>query len=248
MVAALLAACGPTRDPDAPEPDRPPDYRTIKFADGFDGTTLDGSKWTLNKFAAGAGTSPSYNGHESACYDSQLVRVGGGDLTLGMASGPSCLGYPHRGSSISTYRRVKIAPPAVIEVDVCLTADQDGLVDWPAVWTVGVTDSWGLSWPSQGEIDLLEGLGGNGRATYHDSDGAQTFGTFGRSAGCRVVSVWWRDHRLTAYRNGLRAGPDATGVVDTPQILILGAQGAGDIGGNDAFADVRVRSVIVWGP
>lgn len=65
----------------------------------------------------------------------------------------------------------------VFEFRVRLPAGPNGkLADWPALWFSG------RPWPNEGEIDLLEGLGGTDQVTYH----------YGTITSQHSISTSWR--------------------------------------------------------
>ncbi len=231
FAALALVACSPYG---STNPDGPPKYTRTVISDEFN--TFDTRVWSTGKFGQ-SGVTPPYNSRETACYSPANVTVDGYLHLRYTDPATTPCGKPYLGASISTYRKIDLRPPVVIEARVCLNGGAGGIYNWPAFWTVGS----GLDWPRLGEIDIMEGLGGRARGTYHDADGTQTFAEMGRTVGCHVYAIWWRDHRVTEFLDGHRFGIDATGVVDDPQDLILGAQGSGDIGGDDRYPDeVRV--------
>ena len=114
--------------------------------------------------------------------------------------------------------------------------------DWPAFWADG------QHWPKDGEIDVLEGLGG--QACWHFINPAAARG--GCAAG-RYYNGWhtfganWEPGSIIYYYDGRIVGKIKSGITHAPMYLIL----------NNATAhryqipvrvpaDMRVAYVRVW--
>jgi Glycosyl hydrolases family 16 len=131
----------------------------LAFDDEFDGTVLDRSKWTameggnMNNVTTTAGN----------------VSVGGGVATLQLSDSThgaeicTCIG---RRSGEFT-----LPPGGVAEARVYFPgSDNEHIYNWPGWWVSGP------NWPTAGEHDIAEGLGGDLTVNYHSSSGAHNFG------------------------------------------------------------------------
>jgi hypothetical protein len=108
------------------------------------------------------GTGP-VNYEEAACYDPGNVSVGQ-FLQMAVTTTP-CLSaksgnwLPYTGAYLSGPFRQRYG---AFEADIYLPADPSGVIaNWPAFWLVAP------HWPTGGEIDVMEGLGGRACSTFH---------------------------------------------------------------------------------
>ena len=144
----------------------PPAYL---FDEEFNGTSLDTSKWTPNWF----GTVGPVNSAEAAGYSSSHLSVGGGYLSMTLTADPIYspkLGktVPYTGALLTTQPsgQFKVTPPYRIEARMFLPASGGQVANWPAFWSNG------NSWPTDGENDVMEGLGGDACWHYHSPPAA----------------------------------------------------------------------------
>jgi hypothetical protein len=90
------------------------------------------------------------------------------------------------------------------------------ILNWPAFWADG------QNWPKDGEIDVLEGLGG--RACWHFVNpatvrGGCAAGTF--SNGWHTFAADWEPGSITYYYDGRSARTIRSGITHAPMYLIL---------------------------
>lgn len=148
---------------------------TRVLSDDFSRPSLNRSLWTPGWF--GTGVTGPVNTAENACYDSSLARVpGDGSLHLSLVPRESTCGGSTRsytGALVSsdpsdgvTGHRGFQYTYGYLEVRAYLPAAGPGVIaNWPAIWSDG------QSWPTDGENDTMEGLGGSTCFHFHSPSG-----------------------------------------------------------------------------
>jgi len=120
------------------------------------------------------------------------------------------------------------------------------LPDWPAVWSLGVTNS--------DEIDAMEGLGSLGQACYHVHPPAGSEGPGGCQPGSDSYAGWhtygalWEPGVATYYYDGKEVGHVvSSSLKPSPQYLIMDMVPPGCCGGPLAIPDsMLIEYVRVW--
>lgn len=213
---------------------------TTKFDDEFTGSSVDASKWTANWLGAPGAITPPVNGYEPECYDPKQATVANGELDL-TAIASSCTAggqtYSYRSGMIQSNGRFNFTHGA-LEARIWTPA---GTGMWPAFWTDG------QSWPTDGEIDVLEGNGTN-KSGYHYSCGGGcgpggTAVVSGATSGWHIYSANWQSGTITWYHDGVPVFSYPT-QTNSPMYLIL------NLGLNSTSsavpAKMRVDYVRVW--
>jgi beta-glucanase (GH16 family) len=189
------------------------------FDSEFNGSSLDGSRWTTGW--GGSGITEDPNGDAQDCYDPKQVGMGQGHLNLTVISQTEfCNGtsQPYTSGAVTTdgafsftygYMEARLWMPGSGSVS-----------DWPAFWADG------QNWPKTGEIDTVEGL--DGAACYHfidlvgtlpSSNGACASGSF--SGGWHTFAADWEPGSVTYYYDGTEMWQDTTGITAKPMYLVL---------------------------
>ena len=187
------AASTPTPPPTPPPAPTPPPTSSptpvgvsgawsLAFDDEFDGTSLDTTKWSPNWFGDGGKM------NNVGTYASN-VTVAGGNLLLQLASSTS-------GALIHTdysAGRYQLPVGGYTEARISFPgATGEQWSNWPAWWASG------SNWPSAGEHDIAEGLGGTPTVNYHSPSGPHNFGT--------IAGVWGDTfHTYGVYRKAASA-------------------------------------------
>ena len=218
---------------------------TLKFADEFNGSSPDLSKWQPNWLGSSntAITKP-INGAEQSCYDPAQVYEGGGALKLS-AVARSCDGYPYASGLINSASHYTFTY-GYLEARLWLDGSST-VKNWPAFWADGAG-----AWPTTGEIDVMEGLGGSPAWHYHwGSSGApqQVGGTPAMSSrtGWHVFGADWEPGAIKFYYDGQYVGQATSGVVGSPMYLILNYGVSSSVSGPiQAPSSVLVDYVRVW--
>jgi beta-glucanase (GH16 family) len=213
---------------------------TLRFADEFS-SGLDTSKWNVGWFGTGVTKAP--NGAEWACMDPANVRVANGELQLSLASRQqSCGGttQPYSGGLVNTNGKFEFSYGAY-EVRAWLPGTGGVMANWPAIWADG------QNWPTDGEIDVMEGLGGQACWHFHYTGGGPggcASGTY--FGGWHTFAANWEPGAITYYYDGVQVGRLTSGITSAPEYLIL-ANSTGQWGGPTLTpATMRVDYVRVW--
>lgn len=211
LVLLIVVACTPYR---GGQPDGPPNGKLL-FGEEFD--SFNSSVWTKGWY----GSAP-VNNYETACYADSQVSVTSGSLDLhGIAQTTTCGGKarPYLSGNIQSRDKMEFTPPIYIEARVWTDNVGDKIANWPAVWMDG------HNWPTTGELDIMEGLGGVAESTWHGPQGQNHIATCGNTLGWHIYGVLWKKGSVTGYCDGIQSGSySGSNVVDAPQYLIIGNQ------------------------
>ena len=240
----------------SPMPVGDPGSWHLVFDDEFNGSGLDSSKWSTGWFGSGITGGVGGTG-ENDCYDPAQAVVSGGELDLNLiAASEQCSGTSKGyATGFVTTDGLFSYSYGFAEARIWLPGS-GSISDWPSFWQDG------QSWPADGELDILEGLGGQACAHWHGPTGnGAGYGPNG-GTGCPAGSFtggWhtfgadWEPGIVTWYYDGkdigcIASSGSACGAYDTtitgaPQYLILG-MGIG----SPALAPVTQRNdyVRVW--
>jgi beta-glucanase (GH16 family) len=203
----------------------------------FDGTSLNKRIWSPLWFSSGA----TPNG-VPMLPSNVAVAKGDLDLTLTGRSGgivstnPADQQPDHVGFQF-TY--------GFVEARIYLPETAGRIANWPAWWT----DS--QHWPISGEMDVVEGLGGQACWHFHyGTSVADEHGPGGCSnrgyAGWHIYGAKWQKGEVTYYYDGVVAGRVTTGVTGSPMYLILESSAGAESGPSVRPATMRVDYVRIW--
>jgi beta-glucanase (GH16 family) len=196
---------------------------TLVWHDEFDGSSLDLSKWRPNWFGStDTAVTVAVNVLEVSCYDPAQVSVSGGNLELTAVATTNAACKKKDGSQASYASGLVMSDGrynftyGFVEARMWLPPGTGTPENWAAFWVNGQV------WPEDGEIDVMETLGGGSdtRWTYHyDSDtGAgtthsQITGTPNNmisGAGWHVFGANWQPDEITFYYDGKSMGSVAS--------------------------------------
>lgn len=194
----------------------------LVFDDEFSGSSLNLGQWQPN-WLAGDNTSITkpVNGYEENCYDPAQVGVGG-DLLTFSAVQRDCLAnngttYHYASGLINSYSHFQMTY-GFIEARILLDNTEVGVANWPAFWTDGTG-----TWPTTGEIDIMEGLGGQLTWHYHYGQNSQNGGNYpviGPVTGWHTYAAEWQPGIIKWYFDGTFIAQQLNGVVENPMFLI----------------------------
>jgi len=193
---------------------------TLRFADEFNSDRLDLTKWRPN-WLAGNDTDATkpVNSGEVSCYDPSQVKEDGGVLTI-QAVARSCIDnggrqYPYASGLIESYGHFTFIF-GYIEARIFVTRGSGAPPSWPAFWADGTGP-----WPTTGELDVMELLGGNFCYRFHS-----LLGSLGNCPNIMDNSGWhtfganWQKGVVTYYYDGVQVGSIYDGITHTPMYLI----------------------------
>ena len=232
-------------------------WGTPIFDDEFTGTSLDTSKWSEGWFSSSpTAISGPVNTLEVDCYDPAQVAVNNGELDLTLTQkSETCTGEsrPYATGLITTDGKFSYTY-GFAEARIWVPGN-GSIADWPSFWQDG------QSWPNDGELDVLEGLGGQACGHWHGPSGGIGIG-WNDGSGCSSATYtggWhtfaadWTANSITWYYDGqdmgsvtaAQASASGNSLVGEPQYLILGLGAAGS-GTVASPATQRVDYVRVW--
>jgi beta-glucanase (GH16 family) len=203
----------------------------LAWADEFNGTSLDLNKWRPNWFGAtDTSVTKPINTYEESCYDPANVKVQGGLLVLTAVK----LAAPKAGCTLRSGANAAYSSGMVFsnydyrftygyyEVRMNLPGANGKPENWPSFWSNG------QSWPKDGEIDVMEVLGGEPRWHYHYEDSTGKHRSVGSGydlispkTGWHTFGVLWEPGKLTFYYDGKNVGSVTSGVVTSEHYLII---------------------------
>ena len=218
------------------------------FDDEFNASSLNTSVWNRGWLSSGL-TGPM-NTEEVECYGPGQDVEGGGELDLNLvakaqkncleAGGPGVVSEPYLSGMVNT--RLKFSYTyGYLETRVWLPGTTSKGTDWPGVWEVGNPA------PRDGEIDVVEGLGGRACWYFHDSTGAGYGNCSGVYAGgWHTFGADWEPGSVTWYFDGVRVGQETTNITGDPMYLIADLAADHTYGGPVAPGTMRIDYVRVW--
>jgi beta-glucanase (GH16 family) len=233
------------------QPTGVPGTWNLIFDDEFSGTSLNAANWSTGWF--GAGITKSVTAGEPECYDPSHVVEANGELDLSLTQESESCGatQPYTSGIVTTNGKFSFTY-GFVEVRAWLPTLANGqAADWPAIWLDG------QSWPNDGEIDLMEGLGGSVCAHWHGpTNGGAGYGA-GGGTGCpagtytggwHTFAADWEPGIVTYYYDGKSIGSVSSStstITGSPMYIILNLAGEPG-GGTTAPATLRIKYVRVW--
>ena len=232
-------AAQPTTSPTGPVGD-PGNWRPI-FDDEFDGSSLNTTKWSVGWF--GSGITQPLTPAELECFDPAEVSVGGGELDLGMIAKSETCGGKTRSyaSGIVTTNGKFSFTYGFMEAKVWVPGTGGVIADWPDVWLDG------QNWPTDGEIDIMEGLSGQACWHFHYPGGQPgDCSSASFTGGWHTFGADWEPGSITYYYDGTAVGTITSGVTSAPMYIILSLAADTVNGGPVGPATIRFDYVHVW--
>jgi beta-glucanase (GH16 family) len=212
----------------------------LVFDDEFSGSTLNAGDWSTGWLGAGRITAP-VNAEELECYDPKHVVVTGGELQINLTETPEFCGQsrPYTSGMITTDGKFSFTY-GFIEARVWLPSSSV-INDWPAIWADG------QSWPQDGELDVVEGLGGQACWHFHNSAGAPGgCETASFAGGWHTFGADWEPGTVTWYYDGIPVGTVSSGITSDPMFLAIDLAADTIYGGPVTPGTLEVDYMRVW--
>jgi hypothetical protein len=204
----------------------------LVFDDEFNGSSLNTTTWSPDWFGSG-------NTQNQTVMDSSNVSVSSGDLNLVVTGGTGGLVSTNPSDGQSGHSGYQFTY-GFVEARIYLPASGSTIANWPAWWTNG------QSWPTDGEMDVMEGLGGSACYHFHDSSGGPGGCASGNYSGWHIYGANWQPGVVTYYYDGTEVGSINSGITSQPMYLIL-ENSTGSYGGTVVTpATMKVDYVRVW--
>lgn len=218
------ASCGTTP---------PPTGWTLAWADEFNGTSLDTSKWNIEVNGNGGGN------NELQYYTArpENIRVTGGELVI-EARREAYLGKQYTSGRITTQNKASWQYGRM-EARMKIPT---GKGTWPAFWMLGNSIST-VGWPASGEIDIMEHVNSEPvtHGTIHWSNQNNAYANYGGPSGTldfsqyHVYAVEWDASAIRWYVDGnkfhevnIAGGINGTSEFHAPYFLLFNLA----VGGN----------------
>lgn len=191
---------------------------TLVFHDDFTGTTLNQTNWVPYWFSDGT----VLPGRTMRGYASNVTVNGQLNLRMISTNGACISSNPHGGVKPGFQFAYGYA-----EAQITLPTNGTVIAHWPAWWLDG------QHWPTNGEIDIMEGLSGHAAWHYHyDSGGGLDShpigGNINTSPGTHIYGVNWYPGHLDFYYDGTLVASANNGslsggatISSSPMYLIL---------------------------
>ncbi len=167
-MAAFGVGCDNSVDQNIPDAEATPEGWTLVWADEFDGSALDASKWEM-QLGDGCPDLCGWGNNEQQIYQEENLAVGDGLLTITArqdlieADTTVVDGDTTFVEADTVYTSSRIRTKGMgdwtygrFEIRAKLPQPQQGL--WPAIWMLSTDEVYG-DWPKSGEIDIMEAIG-----------------------------------------------------------------------------------------
>jgi beta-glucanase (GH16 family) len=225
----------------------------LVFDSEFNGSSLDATKWS-GWFGSGL-TGPTR--YSDNLWSASQVSVSNGSLQIAAIHETNTNShgtFPYTSGIVTTMQAAyPFFKPALFsftygyaEARMWLPANGSAIANWPAFWLYAT----GLShtYPN-GEIDILEGLGGLARAHLISSLGTQgpLIGAGTYAGGWHTFAADWEPNAITFYYDGVSIGSFTTGIPSAPMFLIISNDISQELGMHPIVpATLMVDYVRVW--
>jgi len=230
------ASCGSTPPPTTP-PTTPPSGWTLAWADEFNGSALDTSKWNIEVNGNGGGN------NELQYYTARAenIRVTGGELVI-EARKEAYMGKQYTSGRITTQNKLSWQYGRMESRMKIPT----GKGTWPAFWMLGNSIS-SVGWPASGEIDIMEHINSEAlvHGTIHWSDTNNNYANYGGPSAnldfsqYHVYAVEWDASAIRWYVDGnkyhevnIAGGINGTSEFHSPFFLLFNLAVGGNWPGN----------------
>jgi beta-glucanase (GH16 family) len=210
---------------------------TLKFDDEFaNDSSLNTTVWSPDWFGSG-------NTQNQTLMTSSNVSISGGYLNLEATSSSGAI-VSTNPDDVQTGHTGYQFTYGYAEAKIYLPASGSEIANWPAWWTNG------QDWPTDGEMDIMEGLGGSACYHFHYGTSGNPQGpggcASGNYSGWHIYGADWQPGSVTYYYDGTEVGQITSGITSMPMYLII-ENSTGSYGGPVVTpTDMLVDYVRVW--
>lgn len=239
------ASCGTT-----PPPPPPPAGWTLAWADEFNGSSLDASKWNIEVNGNGGGN------NELQYYTArpENIRVTGGSLVI-EARQEAYMGKQYTSGRITTQNKASWQYGRM-EARMKIPT---GKGTWPAFWMLGDAIST-VGWPASGEIDIMEHVNTEAfvHGTIHWSNENNAYANYGGPSGnldfsqFHLYAVEWDASAIRWYVDGVKfhevniaGGINGTSEFHAPYFLLFNLAIGGNWPGSPDASTVFPKQMLV---
>jgi Ca2+-binding RTX toxin-like protein len=187
------------------------------FGDEFNGTSVNTSVWGTNWLGVPGTITKPVASSEIGAYDPAQVSESGGVLHLKAIASPvtvNGVNYNYRSGLVNTYDTFR-QTYGYFEARINLEGSGGKISDWPAFWLAG------NNWPTDGELDVMEGLGGDAAYHFHSPAGGPGKTVPGDYTGWHVFGALWEPGKVSYYYDNVLVGTITSGITSAPQYLIM---------------------------
>lgn len=212
----------------------------LLFNDNFTGTSLNKTNWAPYWFSDGT-LNPGSN---TRGYASNVTVNGQLNLLLNNLTNGACVSSNPGGGAKPGFQFTY----GYAEAQLTLPTNSGVIAHWPSWWLDG------QHWPTDGEIDIMEGLSGHAAWHYHydsggGADGHPIGGNINTSPGTHIYGVNWYPGHLDFYYDGTKVASASNAslsggatISSSPMYLIF----AHDAGSQSAAATMVVHYARVF--
>lgn len=190
----------------------------LTFDEEFNGKSIDRDTWGTNWLGNPGAVTKPVNSEELAAYDPKQVSVSGGKLKLSLSETDAVANdgktYDYRSGLVNTHDSFSQVY-GYFEARIFLAGEKGDIWNWPAFWLNGE------NWPRDGELDIMEGLGGEAAYHYHSPKGGRGDSVKGDYTGWHVFGALWKPDKVSFYYDDKYVGEITSGIASSPQYLIL---------------------------
>jgi beta-glucanase (GH16 family) len=191
---------------------------TLTFDEEFNGNKIDPTVWGTNWLGNPGVVTKPVNSEELAAYDPAQVSVSGGYLNLSLIKSPvvanNGVTYQYRSGLVNTNDSFQ-QTYGYFEARINLEGSNGKIDNWPAFWLDG------QSWPKDGELDVMEGLGGYAAYHFHSPSGGPGQAVKGDYTGWHIFGALWEPGKVSFYYDNVLVGTITEGITSSPQFIIL---------------------------
>lgn len=206
----------------------------LTFDDEFN--SLNTGTWGTNWLGNPGTITKPINSAEQAAYDPAQVSVSGGYLRLGTAYKDVTVAGTHYdmvAGMVQSDNRFE-QTYGYFEARIYLPGSNGQIQNWPAFWLNGE------NWPTDGELDIMEGLSGKAGWHFHSPSGGPGETEAGNYTGWHTYGALWEPGKVTYYYDGVEVGEISTGITSSPMYLILNNGISDSLGGPTAVGSTML--------